>query len=189
MRAHRNANLLISIPLLVGLLTVPVVQGQTSLINEEFDSEVDDWFYSGGPEAILRWDGDRGMPNPGSLQLSSKKDIVGRNPLFEAMSEECFRVAAGEIIQAEAMVLANEGAGVCFVDIVLFRGSECSGSRSFSGNIPANSPGVWERRTASMGGGTAGGTARVALALFRYSRGRELMTCNFDSVTVIRNPQ
>jgi hypothetical protein len=29
----------------------------------------------------------------------------------------------------------------------------------------------------------------VALALFRYSRGRELMTCNFDAVTLTRDPQ
>ncbi|HEX9733595.1 MAG TPA: hypothetical protein VGG06_16605, partial [Thermoanaerobaculia bacterium] len=68
--------------LLVGLLMTAVVQGQDLLINEGFDSGVDDWFYSGGSEAILRWDGNRGMPDPGSLQLSSKRNIGGRNGLF-----------------------------------------------------------------------------------------------------------
>jgi hypothetical protein len=74
-RVQGHENRLILALLLLGLLMTTVVQGQDLLINEEFDSGVDDWFYSGGSEAILRWDGNRGMPDPGSLQLSSKRNI------------------------------------------------------------------------------------------------------------------
>jgi hypothetical protein len=164
-RVQGHENRLILALLLLGLLMTTVVQGQDLLINEEFDSGVDDWFYSGGSEAILRWDGNRGMPDPGSLQLSSKRNIGGRNGLFEVMSEECFPVTAGEIVQAEAMVLANRGVGVCFLEIVFFKGPECSGSRSFSGNSPPNTPGVWERRAFTIDVGTTSQTARVASAI------------------------
>lgn len=189
MRAQDRQNPLTLALLLLGLLMATAVQGQNLLTNGGFDSDVDGWVYFGGPETFLRWDGDRGMPNRGSLQLSSKQDIVGRNPLFEAMSGECFPVTAGEIIRVEALVLANPGVGVCFVEVVFFKGPECSGSRSFSGNVPPNTPGVWEPRTFTIDVGTTARTARVALALFRSSGSHGLTTCNFDSVSLTRGPE
>jgi hypothetical protein len=41
---------------------------QTVLIDKTFDFDISAWNYFGGPEIIMIWDGDRGMPGPGSLR-------------------------------------------------------------------------------------------------------------------------
>ena len=160
---------------------------QTVLIDKTFDFDISAWNYFGGPEVIMRWDGDRGMPGPGSLQLSSKVKLGQDNPLFEAMSE-CLPVSVGERFKIEAMVLANPRFGDrCSVSVVFFKGPNCSGPRSFSGNVPSNTPGVWEQQAALLTAGTRARSARVSLSLF-LSPPAGLTTCNFDSVTLTRDP-
>jgi hypothetical protein len=170
------------------VLMATAVDAQTVLIDEPFDFDIAGWNYFGGPEVIMRWDGDRGMPGPGSLQLSSKVKLGQDKPLFEAMSE-CLPVSVGERFKIEAMVLANPRFGDrCSVSVVFFKGPNCSGPRSFSGNVPSNTPGVWEQQAALLTAGTRARSARVSLSLF-LSPPAGLTTCNFDSVTLTRDPQ
>jgi len=169
------------------LLMAAAADAQTVLIDESFDFDIAGWNYFGGPEVIMRWDGDRGMPSPGSLQLSSKVKLSEFSPLFEAMSE-CFPVSEGETFVMEALFFAVPRSGdSCSANVVFFKGPNCSGPRSFSGNIPSSPARVWEQRSLLVTVGTANQSARVSLSL-HLSPPAGLTTCNFDSVTLTRDP-
>jgi hypothetical protein len=169
-------------------LMATAVDAQTVLIDEPFDFDIAGWNYFGGPEVIMRWDGAKGTPDPGSLQLSSKVELSDFSPLFEAMSE-CFPVSVGETFQLEAMVRANPRyRDSCFVSLIFFKGPNCSGQRNFYGNVPPSPPEVWKEDSLLVTVGTGNQSARVSLSLY-LSPPAGLTTCNFDSVTLTRDPQ
>jgi hypothetical protein len=72
--------------------------------------------------------------------------------------------------------------------VVFFKGPNCSGPRSFSGNVPASPPRVWQQSALLVTVGTGKQSARMSLSLY-LSPFPGLTTCNFDSVTLTRDPQ
>lgn len=173
-----------TVVLLASSIIATAANGQSLLDNTEFDSDVRGWIYFGGPEAILRWDGTRGLPTPGSLQLASKQ-VPLDSPLVEAMSE-CFPVSPGDVLRAEAMVFVlPRGGDRCFVRLVFYKGPNCSGPRTTTGAGAANVPAVWERSTFTVRAGTSARTVRMGLAL-RLSLRPGLTICNFDLASLTR---
>jgi hypothetical protein len=155
-------------------------QAQNLVSNGSFDTDVAGWAVKAG-QAEISWDGMNGYPAPGSLRFSSAES----DSVFEAVSP-CIETVDNEILTAAGRVLEPEGMppGVsCYITITLYVDADCAGSRTFTGNVPPNNPGVWEESGFVFDVRTVP-SVEVALTLVVNTSAVGEKYCLFDSVTL-----
>lgn len=171
--------------LLVATVWTSVAEGQSLIPNGEFNTDVAGWSLSGGgPESVITWDGTNGFSSPGSLEISSTL-VPAQGTVLEALSD-CVNTIPGEIIDVSGWMMepTAQFGTTCFVTLVLYDGPDCTGNRTITGNVPPNTPGVWEESGFAINIPAADLSVRASLsmALNRPDPGEKI--CLFDTVSM-----
>lgn len=168
----------------LGLVICDPALAQVPIVNGDFNSDISGWELPADPEIVVSWDGSQGSPAPGSMRFSTSFDPPQGLATFEAFGP-CFSAVPGEKLTIEGMVLADpRPPGVtCIMYPVLFDGLNCTGNRTFVGNVPLNTPGVWESKGLTFTVFPAAVSARASLEMTIFS-GTGIVSCNFDSLTL-----
>lgn len=172
--------------LAISMATNDLVEAQSLIINGDFDSSIAGWSLPADPEVAITWDGSRGSPDPGSIRFSTTLDP----PIavsFEVFGP-CFSVIPSEIFTIEGMVLAEpRPPGMrCLLSVVFYDGLNCTGNRSFIGNVDLSTPGVWESQDRIQQVFASTLSARASLEMEVFS-GTGIASCNFDTISLTSN--
>lgn len=155
-------------------------EGQNLVSNGQFDAGIDGWTLTGGgPESAMAWDGGSGSPTPGSLRMSS----TAQGPALEALGD-CVNGIPEEVLSVTGRVMepAAQLGVTCYVALIIYSDLDCTGTRTFTANVPPNTPGIWEDSGFAIQIPTAGISARPGLTMERSAAGSNERVCFFDSI-------